>query len=181
MKINPKHLKSLMDESGVTPEQLGASVERPGLKGEAATRAIRNWAAGRNQPCARKSDIENIADALAVQPTRLVTFVSTSRFVRSSPRKSRLVVDMVRGQRVDRAREMLQFSDKRAAQFLAKTLDSAISDAEQHGADIGRLVVTESRADAGVTIKRFQPKDRGRAHPIKKRTSHLTIGVEEVA
>ncbi|MHC4975731.1 MAG: 50S ribosomal protein L22 [Planctomycetota bacterium] len=181
MKINHSHLKALMSEAGMTAEQLGAAIERPGLKGDAAVRAVRNWAAGKNQPRARKADIDAIADSLGVPTTRLATFVSTSRFVRSAPRKSRLVVDMIRGQRVDRAREMLQFSDRRAAQFLLKTLDTAIADAEQGGADIGRLRVTESRADAGVTIKRFQPKDRGRAHPIKKRTSHLTIGVEEVA
>lgn len=181
MKINSKHLKTLMAQSQMTAEKLATSIERPGLKGPAATRAITNWAAGRNHPRARRGDIEAIANALGVSLTQLATFISTSRFVRSSPRKSKLVADLVRGLRVDRARELLQFSDKRAAQFLIKTLDSAISDADNHQADIGKLVVTESRVDAGVTIKRFQPKDRGRAHPIKKRTSHLTIGVEEVA
>ena len=104
-----------------------------------------------------------------------------SRFVRSSPRKARLVADLIRGKRVDDAMNLLTFSDKRAAQMLRKTLQTAIADAEQAEADTTRLFVTESRVDAGATMKRFQPKDRGRAHQILKRTSHLTIGVEEMA
>jgi len=181
MKINIQQLKTKITQAEATLEQLGTAIERPGLKGPAALRAVTNWVDGRNHPRARRADIEAIAQTLGVSPVEITTFISTSRFVRSSPRKAKLVVDLIRGKRVDRARELLLFSDKRAAQFLRKTLDSAISDAENHGADIGKLVVTESRVDAGVTIKRFQPKDRGRAHPIKKRTSHLTIGVEEIA
>ncbi|TVQ60568.1 MAG: 50S ribosomal protein L22 [Phycisphaerales bacterium] len=102
-----------------------------------------------------------------------------ARFVRGSARKSRLVADMIRGMPVDKALTTLDFCDKRAAVSIRKTLNAAIADAEQAEADVGALVVAESRVDGGPIIKRFQPKDRGRAHPIRKRTSHLVVGVEE--
>ncbi|MCB9837946.1 MAG: 50S ribosomal protein L22 [Phycisphaeraceae bacterium] len=110
-----------------------------------------------------------------------MTFQSRSRFMRSSSRKARLVADLIRGKRVDDAMNLLRFSDKRAADMMTKTLKAAISDAEHGDADIARLVVCESRIDGGPIIKRFQPKDRGRAHPIRKRTSHFVIAVEESA
>jgi large subunit ribosomal protein L22 len=74
---------------------------------------------------------------------------------------------------------MLNFTTRRAAVDVKRALLAAVNDAEQADADVGRLIVTESRVDSAPTIKRFKPKDRGRAHPIKKRMSHITIGVEE--
>ncbi|MEM1165838.1 MAG: 50S ribosomal protein L22 [Planctomycetota bacterium] len=111
----------------------------------------------------------------------MARFTSSARFVRSTPQKTRLVVDMIRDRRVDDALDILEFSPRRAAVFVRKTLSAAIADAEAQGADVGELIVTEARADEGVIIKRFQPKDRGRAHPIQKKTSHITISVEERA
>ena len=98
---------------------------------------------------------------------------------RISPRKARLVADMIRGLAVDQAMTALQFSKKRAAWYYRAVLKSALANAEEADADISRLIVRESRADEGPTIKRFQPKDRGRAHPIMKRTSHLHIVLDE--
>ncbi len=106
-------------------------------------------------------------------------YQSTHRFARIAPRKARLVADLIRGQRVDDAMTMLQFSKKRAAYYLRNVLKSAIANAEEQDADVTSLFVTESRVDEGPTMKRWQPKDRGRAHPIKKRTSHLYITVDE--
>jgi len=66
--------------------------------------------------------------------------------------------------------------------MVRKTLDAAIANAEEitDGAvDVRRLIVTEARVDEGPTIKRWQPKDRGRAHPINKRTSHIHVSVDE--
>jgi len=104
---------------------------------------------------------------------------ATLRFARIAPRKARLVADMIRGQRVDKAMTALEFSKKRAAWYLKGVLKSAIANAEEKDASIQDLVVAESRVDEGPTLKRFQPKDRGRAHPIMKRTSHLIITLEE--
>lgn len=86
---------------------------------------------------------------------------------------------MIRGLAVDQAMSALQFSKKRAAWYYKAVLKSALANAEEADADVSRLVVSESRADEGPTVKRFQPKDRGRAHPIMKRTSHLHIVLDE--
>ena len=75
---------------------------------------------------------------------------------------------------------LLRFNPKRAAVMVRKTLRAAIADAEQNEVPIDRLYVSESRVDEGMIIKRFRPKDRGRAHPIQKKTSHIVVGVEEL-
>jgi large subunit ribosomal protein L22 len=104
---------------------------------------------------------------------------ATHRFARIAPRKARLVADLIRGKRIDQALTELEFSKKRAAWYFKAVLKSAIANAEEAEADLASLVVSESRVDEGPTIKRWQPKDRGRAHPIMKRTSHLHIVVDE--
>ncbi|RMH13910.1 MAG: 50S ribosomal protein L22 [Planctomycetota bacterium] len=101
------------------------------------------------------------------------------RHHRGSPRKARLVADMIRGKSFRDADEILAFSTKRAAVNVRKALNAAMRDAETFGVDESDLIVSESRVDEGPHIKRFRPKDRGRAHPILKRTSHITVGVEE--
>ncbi len=73
----------------------------------------------------------------------------------------------------------LEFSKKRAAWYYKAVLKSALANAEENDANVSSLVISESRADEGPTIKRFQPKDRGRAHPIMKRSSHLYVVLDE--
>jgi len=104
---------------------------------------------------------------------------ASHRFARIAPRKARLVADLIRGMRVDVAMNELEFSKKRAAWYLKAVLKSAIANPEERDADVSSLFICESRVDEGPTIKRFQPKDRGRAHPIRKRTSHLHIVLDE--
>ena len=104
---------------------------------------------------------------------------ASHRFARIAPRKARLVADMIRGLPVDDAMTALSFSKKRAAWYLKAVLKSAIANAEEGEADVSSLVICESRVDEGPTIKRFQPKDRGRAHPIMKRSSHLHLVLDE--
>lgn len=108
-----------------------------------------------------------------------MTFEASHRFARISPRKVRLVADMVRGESIESALTALEFSKRRGAYFLREVLKSAIANAEENNADVSRLYVESSWIDAGPTIKRFQPKDRGRAHPIWKRTSHIHLRVAE--
>jgi len=108
-----------------------------------------------------------------------MAFKATHRFARITPRKARLVAALIRGRRVDDALIQLDLSKKRAAWYFATVLKSAIANAEEGEADVRSLYVSESRVDEGPTMKRFQPKDRGRAHPIMKRTSHLIIAVDE--
>jgi len=110
-----------------------------------------------------------------------MAYVASHRFARIAPRKARLVADQIRGTAVDRALATLELSKRRGGWYLRAILKSAIANAEEQSADVARLVVSEVRVDEGPTIKRFQPKDRGRAHPIRKRTSHIHVAVEERA
>lgn len=108
-----------------------------------------------------------------------MAYTATHRFARIAPRKAQLVADLIRGRKVEDALTQLQLSKKRAAYYFRTVLNSAVANAEEADADVRNLVVTESRVDQGPTMKRFQPKDRGRAHNILKRTSHLVVAVDE--
>ncbi len=101
------------------------------------------------------------------------------RYARVSPRKARLVADLIRGQHVNTAQDILRFTPKRASGLIGKVLKSAIANANEKEADVRRLVVTEARIDAGPYFRRWRPKDRGRAHQILKKTSHIIVVVEE--
>jgi large subunit ribosomal protein L22 len=110
-----------------------------------------------------------------------MTYRSLHRFARISPRKARLVADMIRGKNVDEALNALSFSKQRAAWYYKAVLKSAIANAEERNADVASLYVSESRVDGGPKLKRWQPKDRGRAHPIHKPTAHLHLTLAERA
>lgn len=101
------------------------------------------------------------------------------KYARISPRKVRLIADMIRGRDVQDAMNVLKFSPHRGASMMSQVLKSAIANADEGEADVSRLKVVEARCDEGPTIKRFRPKDRGRAHSILKRTSHIVVGVAE--
>jgi large subunit ribosomal protein L22 len=101
------------------------------------------------------------------------------RFARIAPRKAKLIADMIRGENAQYALNVLKFTPNRAATLIAKVLTSAVANANEAEADVDRLVVADARVDSGPTIKRFQEKDRGRAHRILKRTSHIVVVVEE--
>jgi len=104
---------------------------------------------------------------------------SKHRYARISPRKARLIADMIRGRDVQDALNILKFTPNRAAVMVSKVLTSAVANANEAEADVERLFVDRAFVDEGPTIKRWHPKDRGRAHPIMKRTSHITVVVEE--
>jgi len=101
-----------------------------------------------------------------------------ARYVSQSPYKVRRVLDNVRGLPVIEAREILDFTDRRAADPIAKVLHSAVKNAEHNFAlDEDELFVAEAYANEGPTLKRWRPRARGRATRIRKRTSHITIVV----
>ncbi len=107
------------------------------------------------------------------------TFQAKHRHARISPRKARLVAGLIRGRNVNDALDLLQFTHKRASVMFTRVLRSAMANAAEQEASPGQLVVSEARVDEGPTIPRWRPKDRGRAHPIAKRTSHLIVSVQE--
>lgn len=104
---------------------------------------------------------------------------ASCKYARLSPRKARLVIDMIRGLSCREALDRLRFCPQRPAVDIAKTLKSAMANADEQEADMGRLFVSEARVDMGPTTIRWRPKDRGRAHPILKKTSHIHITVVE--
>jgi large subunit ribosomal protein L22 len=107
--------------------------------------------------------------------------IAKARYVRIAPRKARLVVDLVRGKRVDQAIGILEFTPRAASKVVANLLKSAVANASQkEGMDINNLKVKLIFVDQGPTMKRFQPRAMGRAAGIKKRTSHITVVLEEI-
>jgi len=101
-------------------------------------------------------------------------------FARLSPRKTRLVVDMVRGKKIQDALNILRFSPQPSAKLISKLLSSAVANAEQKGAsDVDRLYVKTIYVDGGAVLKRFVPRAMGRASKIRKPTSHISVVLAE--
>ena len=106
--------------------------------------------------------------------------VAILKHARISPQKARLVADQVRNLPVDRALQVLTFSNKKAAQLIKGVLESAIANAEHNeGADIDELKVSAIGVDCGPVLKRMQARAKGRGNRIVKRTSHITVTVAE--
>src|SRR5678816_2820103 len=111
----------------------------------------------------------------------MAEFTAKHRFARIAPRKARLLMNLIRGRDVDDAITMLRFSKQRASGMIEKVVRSAVANASEQEVATGRnaLFVKQCWVDPGPVIKRFQPKDRGKAYPINKRTSHLVVTVDE--
>lgn len=98
-----------------------------------------------------------------------------------SPRKVRLVTDLVKGRKVNEAITMLDFVNKRSAEQIKKTIASALANAKESGKKEENLFIKNITVDGGLVIKRWRPRARGRATPIRKRRSHINITLEEFA
>lgn len=107
---------------------------------------------------------------------------AVARTVRIAPRKVRLIADLVRGKEVGEAISILKLTNKRSSPVVEKLVKSAVANAEHnYDMDIDNLYISEIYADEGPTLKRFRPRAQGRASKINKRTSHITVVVEEYA
>ena len=101
---------------------------------------------------------------------------ATAKYLRGSTRKARLVVQAIKGRPVEEAAALLQFMPQHAARDVAKVLKSATSNAENNlNLSADDLVVLDARADEGPTMKRWQPRAQGRAFPIHKPMTHITV------
>jgi large subunit ribosomal protein L22 len=110
----------------------------------------------------------------------IVEVVAKLKGARLSAQKARLVADQIRGQSVETALEILQFSGKKGAEIIKKVLESAIANAEHNdGADVDELRVSTVFVDEGMTMKRIKPRAKGRADRILKRSCHITVKVAE--
>ncbi len=106
--------------------------------------------------------------------------VAKAKYVRISPRKVRLVADAVRGMKVGEALNKLQFTPKKAAVLMSKVINSAVANASQRpDVDVDQLYIKKAFVDGGPTLKRWRPRAMGRAYIIRKRTSHITVVLDE--
>ena len=104
---------------------------------------------------------------------------ASSRFVRLTAQKARLVVDLIRGKKVEAAIAILEYTPKRCAKMVLKTLRSAVANAESsQSVDVDALYVKRAFVDEGPTAKRFLTRAHGRATKVFKRTSHITVVVD---
>lgn len=106
---------------------------------------------------------------------------ATAKYVRGSPQKARLVMDLIRGKNVSEALAILRFTNKRASKEVEKVLKSAIANAEQkeEGTDVDRLFISKACVNEGPRMKRLRPAPMGRAYRIQRRMSHITIFVSQ--
>lgn len=105
---------------------------------------------------------------------------AVAKYVRIAPRKVRVVMDLIRGKNVAEAFAILKFTPKAGAEVVEKVLRSAVANAENNfDMDVEKLYVKMAFADQGPTLKRIHPRSRGQAFKILKRTSHVTIVVDE--
>lgn len=105
---------------------------------------------------------------------------AVARYIRISPQKARLVADVIRGEDVDKAINRLRFMPKKGARIIRKVIESAVANATQsQDIDVDTLYVKKIWIDSGPTLKRLRPRAMGRANRILKRTSHITIVLDE--
>lgn len=108
-------------------------------------------------------------------------FQAVLKGYRVTPRKARLVVDLVRGRPVQNALDILKLTNKKTAPVLSKLIQSAIANASsQATVDVDRLYVAEAFVDEGVTLKRWLPRAQGRATQVRKRSSKITVKLKEL-
>ena len=114
-------------------------------------------------------------------------FRASHRFARISARKVRLIADMIRGKFADEALDILKYQPQRGARLLEKVLQSALGNAQDPDQNPGKtvrveqLVVTDARVDGGPMFKRIRPVSRGMAYMIKRRSSHISIVLEDIS
>lgn len=158
-----------------------AAAKKPAAKKEpkkATAKKETSKKAAAKEPAAKKAPAKKAAPKAPVAPP---VVRASARYVRIAPRKARLIADQVRGLHIEKARALLQFSPRGAAQDIHKLIDSAAANAENNHDLIGdEMRVSSITVDEGPTLKRYRPRAQGRATPIHKRTSHIAVALTPV-
>lgn len=178
--LSARKLVEVAKEKGVTVEELARSLVHGSVSMKEAVAAVKNWQRGLFRPLPKPEDVRRLAETLSVEPVEISDWHSSYQYAPMSARKVRLVTDLIVGRRVQDAIDTLKFTRKRAAPMVDKVLKAAMADADEQQADVDTLVVKEARVDeAGIRLgtKRWIPKDRGRAHPIRKKACHIHVTV----
>jgi large subunit ribosomal protein L22 len=178
------------DDEGPTAEAADEGPTAAEVEAKASEEAAESQPAAKKAPKSRTEKDEPATEAPPAKsrgrkrgadngkPAERVLVQAKARYVRTSPRKARLVCDHIRGKDVTEARAILAYTPRGAAKAWIKLLESAVANAEHNHELVGdELRIAAVYADAGPTLKRFRPRAMGRATRIRKRTSHLTIAL----
>jgi ribosomal protein L22 len=164
------------------------AAKKPAAKKETSAKAKEKKADAKKEAKAKKAPAKKAAakkepakKAAPKAPAAPPVVKASARYVRIAPRKARLIADQVRGMHIEKARALLQFSPRGAAQPIHKLIDSAAANAENNHDLIGdEMRVASITVDEGPTLRRFRPRAMGRATPINKRTSHIRVALTPV-
>lgn len=180
--LSTKKFSDICKRRKVDVEQLAGRIVRGGLNENRAKAAVKNWQKGLLKPIPKRGDVQRLASALSVEENEITDWQSSYMYAPVSPRKARLVCGLITGRSIQDAMDILKFTRKRTATMVDKVLKCAVADADEQQADVDNLYVSEARVDdAGIRIgtKRWMAKDRGRAHPIHKKASHIYVTVTQ--
>lgn len=175
-------LKKLCEERKISTNELAGYVARGAFSRAKAATAIKNWCRGLLKPLPTAEDVSHLANGLGVEVTEISEWKSSYRYAPSTARKARLVTELIAGRDVQDALDVLKFEHKRAARMIEKILACAIANADEGEADVERLYISEARVDGAgrrLGTKGWIAKDRGRAHSICKKASHIHVTVTE--
>jgi ribosomal protein L22 len=165
------------------------AAKKPAAKKETSAKGKEKKAAAKKEPKAKKAPAKPAKKQAAKKepakkakaPAAPPVVKASARYVRIAPRKARLIADQVRGMHIEKARALLQFSPRGAAQPIHKLIDSAAANAENNHDLVGdEMRVASITVDEGPTLRRFRPRAMGRATPINKRTSHIRVALTPV-
>jgi ribosomal protein L22 len=171
-KSPEKDAEESAQPKSAAPETTAKKAPARNAKAAAKAEEAGDPKAGKPSPSTRSAAARTQGSA----PSRRKIVSAHARYVRTSARKARMVCGHLRGKSVEEARAILAFTPREVARDWSKLLESAVANAENNHELIEEdLFVREAFADEGPTIKRFRPRAQGRAAPIRKRTSHLTI------
>jgi ribosomal protein L22 len=185
-KESPKKAAAKKDSA----EKKDSKEKKPAAKKE--PKADKKEAKGKDEKAEKKPRRAKKADKAEVKkpapsrrrprtPEELPVVRASAKYVRVAPRKARLIADQVRGMHIEQARALLQFSPRGAAEDIQKLINSAAANAENNHDLVGdEMRITTITVDEGPTLRRFRPRALGRATPINKRTSHITVALTPV-
>lgn len=180
--LSSKKFSKAVKQKSLGVQALAEHLVRGGMDRDAALTAVKNWLKGLFNPVPGKEDVKRLAGALGVDISEISEWRSSYRYAPMSPRKARLVTQLIVGRDVQDALDILKFTRKRASEAVRKTLKTAIADADEQEADVENLYVSQARVDGAgrrIATKGWRAKDRGRAHPIRKEACHIHVVVTE--
>lgn len=181
MADEKKDAKAKKEPKGSAKKEAKAAPKESAKKPAAKKAAPKKAAAKKGEPkkaSKAKAKAEPAKKAAPKAESEAPVVRASARYVRIAPRKARLIADQVRGLHIEKARALLQFSPRSAAQDIQKLINSAAANAENNHDLVGdEMRVASITVDEGPTLKRYRPRALGRATPIHKRTSHIAVAL----